>query len=311
MLSKGRVGQAHDSVVLFLTHVFEDEVSAAYRRLDQQCRRRWDVRILFDKKGTYPDTDPAGVGGAVGYDFTGTETTSTRHFHDPKIVSPVAGNMDVPVLDFYRAFPGYAHYWVVEFDVRFTGRWSYLFNCFRRSKADLLATTMFDYEDYPGWHWWYTLTPPTGEKVDVRDLVRAFLPIYRASNRALEHLGSAYSRGWQGHYEATVATILRRNGMMLEDIGGNGRFIDPRNRSRFYTNDPKTVTLSPGTLVWRPIRQSPGRRKRTLWHPVKSGVVQQIGYETPGPEARVESRDSRPDHRADGRTSGLEAGAGR
>jgi hypothetical protein len=67
-----------------------------------------------------------------------------------------------------------------------------------------------------------------------------------------------------------MPTLLSRAGFELEDIGGNGSFTKPGNINRFYQNTPISDSYAPGTFVFRPVRNAPGSKSNTLWHPVKS-----------------------------------------
>ena len=100
-------------------------------------------------------------------------------------------------------------------------------------------------------------------------MVRGFYPLFRLSNRFLRVLDQEYQRGWHGHYELTWGTIARRNGLAIEDIGGNGRYVKSHNCDMFYFNTFYTQSLSPGTFVFRPALTTVRKRENTLWHPVK------------------------------------------
>jgi hypothetical protein len=63
--------------------------------------------------------------------------------------------------------------------------------------------------------------------------------------------------------------VLARHGMEIEDIGGNGPYVKPENRNRFYFASKGTYTKSPGTFVFRPSFHQVMKRENTLWHPVK------------------------------------------
>ncbi len=184
------------------------------------------------------------------------------------------GHTDLPALHLYRERPGYGRYWLVEYDVRWSGRWADFFAAFEANDADLLATSIRSVARDPTWWIWDTLMPPEGGEVvpDHRpeDRMAAFMPLFRASRRAMETMDRAYREGWGGHIEATWPTILRGAGLVVEDIGGKGEFVAPANRGRFYEADPTTVDLSPGTFVFRPAKWPvPRLRRNRLWHPVK------------------------------------------
>jgi hypothetical protein len=170
---------------------------------------------------------------------------------------------------FWRQFPEYEHYWVIEHDVRYTGAWHELFDAFADSRADLLGTTLVRYADCPQWQWWRTLALADGDVPRERAL-RGFFPVYRISARALAGLHEAYVAGCRGHMETLMPTVISLQGLVLEDIGGSGPFVRSGNQERFYTNDPTSESLAPGSFVYRPILEAPGVVPGKLWHPVKT-----------------------------------------
>ena len=99
--------------------------------------------------------------------------------------------------------------------------------------------------------------------------MRALFPLYRVSNAALRALHEAYSQGWSGHYEVTIPTILKTQGFTLEDFGGNGSYVLPGNRDRFYRNSPGIAGLAPGTFTVAPNQISTDYPPNLLWHPIK------------------------------------------
>lgn len=185
------------------------------------------------------------------------------------------GDNDLPVLAFYREQPGYDFYWIVEYDVRYTGHWGTLLSELRSSDADYLGTTIQDYDENPRWVWWRTLVnAPTG----ALQRVRCFSPFCRLSNRGLSAIDQWYREGGAGHYEMTWTSICKTKGLRIEDIGGHGRYTPERWQGQHYSNTPLQPTLSPGTFVFRPdfrddlvamhgLKRGGGPK---LWHPVKS-----------------------------------------
>ena len=94
----------------------------------------------------------------------------------------------------------------------------------------------------PGWDHWPTLRCP--EAIPMEERVRGLFPIYRLSNNAIRAIDNAYRKGWAGHYEVTIPTILDQANMTLEDIGGNGSFVHEGNENQFYTNSPAISRIS-------------------------------------------------------------------
>lgn len=184
------------------------------------------------------------------------------------------GNNDLPVLDFFRLHPGHDHYWIVEYDVRWSGDWGELFAELAASPADLLAANIEPYANNPDWTWWATMGHQ-GRQLPESYRLKAFLPFCRLSRAALHAIDSGYGAGVVGHYEATWPSLCQMAQLRVEDIGGQGSFTPPARRGRFYTNTPAALDMSPGSFVFRPaitegdLRRMAIGRPPMLWHPVK------------------------------------------
>jgi hypothetical protein len=181
--------------------------------------------------------------------------------------SIVPGNCIFPILLFAREHPvGYI--WKVEYDTRFSGDWKFLFQQFVNNESDLLGTTIYRYDFRPEWNWWKSLKAPN-RSLDTKLLLRGFFPVFRLSQKAYRILNDAYEEGWSGHYEVSIPTILNYYGCSIEDIGGDGEFVKPGNRNRFYTNTPAAPGLAPGTFVCPPHDCNDSSVSNLLYHPIK------------------------------------------
>lgn len=54
----------------------------------------------------------------------------------------LGGHCDVVAMHFFNAHPEFDRYWVVEYDVRFTGNWRGFFDAFEDSDSDFLSATL-------------------------------------------------------------------------------------------------------------------------------------------------------------------------
>jgi hypothetical protein len=254
---------AEREAVLVLTHFLDDRIVAMARRLRAEAGR--DVFVLFNKSD---DNNPGFVPPPDVAVFSFVEDDLTALGYPGKGLHIRDVDIELFSFPFHRSHPQYDRLWVVEYDVDFTGRWATVFDAFADSPADLLATSVHRFDGNPGWDNWKSVRTPSG-RPNADGLVRAFLPFMRLSRAAYAVLDGAYRAGWSGHYECTVPTILAEAGLVIEDIGGDGAFVAPGNRNRFYTSTPGCNDLSPGSFVFRPIRTQAGERPDTLWHPVK------------------------------------------
>ncbi|MBI4731211.1 MAG: hypothetical protein HY781_03625 [Chloroflexi bacterium] len=181
----------------------------------------------------------------------------------------VPGSSHFPLLQFYKTNPEYTDYWLVEYDVRFSGNWRLFFSELANIKADLIAAHIFHNKDEPDWPFW-ELTHPI-HSIPLENRLRCFHPIYRISNAALSFIFSAQQDGWRGHSEVLLPTLLYQQGFSIADIGGTGEFVAPGLHNRFYTSSPpnRKGRLDSGTLRHRPVYTKPGRERNKLYHPVK------------------------------------------
>lgn len=258
-------------MILILNHVDSVHLTRLYAEIAESCGREYDVCLLSDRTHrSFAGPQPPRrefrftIHDLIGLDFPGKQDI-VMHQGGDRVVK--LGNAELPVLLFFRERPSYRFYWLVEYDVRYSGSWCDFVSAFKRSDADLLGTSMTRFAECPQWSHWRTLVPAS--TTDAAGLIRGFFPVFRASNTALRCLTERYRAGSSGHMEALVPTTLYDAGLRLEDIGGDGEFVDPRNVNRFYRNCRGTNDLSPGTFVYRPVLPGVGREPDKLWHPVK------------------------------------------
>ena len=239
---------------------------SALDELRRQCEDHFILVPLFDQtRSTYPIDHIAGALGVTCQEVTRLLPYERKHSQHPGTFW--SRNIDLPLMWYFHQNPGHDYYWVMEYDVRFTGQWMDLFRHFAASRSDLLATTLFDYAFRPGWDNWKTLKSP--RRIPEAGLVRALFPLYRLANAALKALHEAYCDGWSGHYEVTIPTILKSQGFTLEDFGGNGSYVAAGNHDRFYRNSPGIAGLAPGTFTVAPNQISSDYPPNLLWHPIK------------------------------------------
>jgi hypothetical protein len=252
--------------IVFLSHHTAVGAMQALGRLRQQCGSTVAIVPLFDQTHkTFPTDDVPDARRITCAEVTAHLPYFEKHKQHPGTFWP--RNIDLPLMWFFRLQPQYDYYWLMEYDVRLTGSWVEFFRHFATSNSDLLATTIFDYDIRPKWRYWETLKSP--QPIPHKDRVRALFPLYRVSGRALRALHLAYCDGWSGHYEVTIPTLLKTQGFPLEDIGGDGAYVAPNNRNRFYRNNPGIAGLAPGTLTVAANQISDSYPQNMLWHPIK------------------------------------------
>ena len=254
-----------DTIILFMAHYLSPGILTEFRSLHDSCSPEFSVVMLYDN--SRKDFEPSLFTGESQY-FLYDLNTLAASFPTMIGKNMIPGNGVYPVLQYAESRRTFSFLWRVEYDVRFSGDWKILFRHFVDNDSDLLGTTFYRYEFRPGWNWWKSVKSPDRE-LKKEELLRGFLPIFRLSHSSCNILTSAYRKGWTGHLEASVPTILQCNDCTIEDVGGDGEFVRPENRNRFYTNTPSAPGLAPGTFVCPPHPCQYSNVPNMLYHPVK------------------------------------------
>jgi hypothetical protein len=189
---------------------------------------------------------------------------------------------------FFMAFPHYAQYWAIEYDVRYTGHWGKLFATLNDPDVAFYGIGLERQARRPEWSHWPNFS--TGaDHVAPENVVKSFLPLHRLSAPGIAAIQAALNNGWRGHYEALWPSAIAHAGLRLEEIGGKGEFTPKPRRGLHYTRTDADPNGSPGSFVYRPTFEEHQIRRwpRRLWHPVKRADMQQPRMpETPMPAPR-------------------------
>lgn len=246
--------------VLFLTHKVNKWVKDAFTHLKKTAGDR-RVIMLYNGKNHNGLINP-------NVTFSDDEIWSLNY---PKIGNKlVPGHVHFPVFKYFKEHKPSNYYWVVEYDVRFTGQWSYLFDYFKNSGSALLSSLLRRYREHPEWRWWPLNHPE--KSIEKGKRIASFSPIYRISREAAIFLDEKYRSGWKGHFEVSCPTLLYNNGFEIQDFGGEGEFVK-KSPNKFYTNKNYFNHLfTTGTFRYRPNRNKAGYQKNKLYHPVKPGA---------------------------------------
>jgi hypothetical protein len=255
------------AALLFVCHLADAAFVAMFRRLEKAFRPFGDAYFLYD---TNDEPLPSTLQDIPvhGFSLRTLQSLSYAWLHD----GLMPGHLHFPVLEFFRAHGAYDHYWVIEYDVRFTGPWRVLFRWAQGVDGDLLATHIATHPEQPQWDWWSTLAHPRATVAD-DNRTRFFGPLYRLSRQAMAHLDEALGSGWQGHQEVVIPTLLREAGMSLVDMTRESRFPAPTWRN-WYTRDRDDPHggLKDSSMQFARLLRYPGPRPLTLYHPVKKAL---------------------------------------
>lgn len=260
--------------MVILTHFYNRWLAEKLMRLAEEAPAD---HVLFLASSEGHDSLPAAIAGITGV-FAVTDAALHAMPYPERCIqrqTTPAEAADLLQLLFWQTHPEFEHYWFIEYDVEYCGDWGVLFNHFRASEADLLATKIVPLKQTPRKA--HVLEPslrlPPALIGRSADTILAFFPICRLSSAAFRCIDTRYREGTAGHFEMTLATCCFLDGLAIEDIGGNGPFVRPHNRNRFYFCTPGSFSHSPGNFVFRPVMRHTLNRRNTLWHPIKPDGV--------------------------------------
>jgi hypothetical protein len=179
---------------------------------------------------------------------------------------------DLVPLYIFRTWPDYTHYWLIEYDVRYTGHWGHFFDEMDTSDADLMCPRFGRYVAGNTWQLWDTLF--TGSVAFEKERrVSGFLPLARASQRMLAGVDRLCCEGWGGHPEVLWPCAAIHNAFELAQIGGRGQFTPHRWRDRFSGKVSAAGFPNRASFVDNPpLRDTmhlAAFGENMLWHPVK------------------------------------------
>jgi Protein of unknown function (DUF3405). len=253
-----------NQVFLFLSHSVSAQVVREYGNIRRAIAGIGNSFFLYHNRC---NEAPSGLPWRESYLFS-YESLSNLNY--PMIgPSLVPGHAGFPLLQFFRDNPDFDYYWLIEYDVRFSGDWRFFFDSFKDTKQDFLTCHIRRHADEPDFPFWRLDHPR--KAIPLSERLRSFSPIYRLSNASLSFLHHSLSDGWCGHFEVLMPTLLHHNGFTITDIGGKGRFTPPGMDDDFYTESESNSVgfLEHGTMRYRPSFWRVGQEKNKLYHPIK------------------------------------------
>ena len=254
--------------ILFISHLVGEAIIARYHQIENGINKDKQCLFWVFDKGNGIDDSCFQKEGINVYRFDVDSLNELRYY---PFYDRLYGNEHLIIERFYLDNPSYNYYWVIEYDVIFTGNWSVLFSNFSNSTSDFLSCHIEKYNSKSNydWVWWNCigLCQEQAQRIDC--LLKSFNPVCRFSNRALAFLDEAFKQKNSGHYEVLPVTLLYNNGYVIEDIGGNGEFV--KNKTEFFY----TVSAGINSGSMRPYPNysreeiEKFKLKNKLLHPVK------------------------------------------
>jgi hypothetical protein len=239
---------------LILTQEVSNHVVKLYNKIKQSVSPNSDVFLLYHTKENNSPKVNEGI-------KVSTFTSNVLHELGYRSIRTklVPGSNHFPVLQFFINHPEYDQYWCIEDDVIFNGKWKDFFDKIPQ-EYDFVTSHIRRYEDMKDWFWWDSYRVP-GEDFNT-DMISSFNPVYRISNRALAYIDDRLKKGYRGHHEVLMPTLLYKAGFKLADLGSVENHLTPH----LSFNTLKTMR-------WKPVFLRPGNKKNTIYHPVKADIT--------------------------------------
>ncbi len=252
--------------VLILTRVLDQRSEALFNAIRTDCGESYSCGFLIDSNHTQTDLISKYRQDSFLFSSSKYNPEGFGTIGQPM----VPGHTHFPLLSYCQQNPDYERYWLIEDDVRFTGRWNVVFDFFKSQPHDFVTSHIRSRSEEPNWCWWGSLR--TAEIQDDSSMVRSFNVAYRLSRTAVETLSSAHRSGWVGHQEVLIPTLFRKRGLTMLDYTGLGEYGREMGNTKFCTteeNMPDGNLAVFGTVRFVPCHRIMLRRNM-LYHPVKA-----------------------------------------
>lgn len=268
---------ARDCAV-FVTHVWTPEVAQHYARLKREAGAVLDVFLVYQ-----PGGENAGAPEGMQADLVVRMADSVRHFplrYEEFLQRPNPwGYIDLvwitafldPRLEVYDRF------WLVEYDVDFSGDWATFFKAAAGYEGDLLTARIRPLSADPTFYFAPIYQQP---ETAPEDPLIVLMPISRLSRRLVEHYCRILLQpGWHGHFEMLLPSMARADGFSVAEIGGHDALTPPERRGLHYDGTFADISSMGTTHAYRPPRgyryfvTSPRkfRQPNRIYHPIKVG----------------------------------------
>lgn len=263
---------------MFVAHVWTPEVAEHYARLKREAGTVLDVFFAYQQAA---DEVPDGIQP----DFVIRMADSAERFplrYEEFLGRPNPwGYVDLVWMTAFLdpKLAGYDRFWLVEYDVDFSGNWADFFRPAESYEGDLLTTRIHPLSAEPTFFFAPIYQQPARA---IEDPLIVFMPISRLSRRLLEHYRETLLQpGWHGHFEMLLPSMARADGFSIAEIGGNDTHTPPERWGLHYDGTHFDMHTIGTTHAYRPPRgfryfvKAPHqfRQKNRVYHPIKVGLT--------------------------------------
>ncbi len=272
-------GRARRDCAVFMTHVWGPEIASHYARLKREASPVLDVFLAYQQGDDETDL-PHGMLPDIVVRMADSAAHFPLRYQEYLQRSAPWGYVDLAWMTAFLAprLGGYDRFWLVEYDVDYSGDWATFFGAIATYEGDLLTTRLRPLSSDPTFYY-ARIYEQTQAAPD--DPLIAFMPISRLSRRLIENYRQCLQQpGWRGHFEMVLPSIARANGLSVAEIGGNDALTPPERRGLHYDGSFADLQAVNTTHAFRPPRafryfvQSPRRFRRPdhIYHPIKVGA---------------------------------------
>lgn len=264
---------------VFLTHIWSPSISTHFARLKREAGSVLDVFLAYQQRD-----EAAEVPSGMRPDLVVRMADSAAHFplrYQEYLQRPNPwGYVDLGWITAFLdpSLAAYDRFWLVEYDVDFSGDWANFFGAAAAYEGDLLTSRIRPLSADPAFYFAPIYRQPGTAPADP---LIAFMPISRLSRRLIEHYRkSLLQPGWHGHFEMVLPSLARADGYSLAEIGGYDAFTPPERRGLHYDGTYQDLHGTRTTHAYRPPRafsyfaKSPGKfgQRDRIYHPIKTGL---------------------------------------
>lgn len=262
---------------VFVTHKWSPRIAAHYARLKREAGTQLDVFLAYQPQGA--EVLPADLDA----DLVVHIPASAEHFplryqeYESRGHETPWGYVDLVWMTAFLdpRLTGYDRFWLVEYDVDFSGDWGRFFSAARHYAGDLLTARLRPLSVNPRFYYANRYRQPETAPLDP---LIAFMPISRLSRRLVEHYRDTLRLpGWAGHFEMVLPSIAAAGGLGVAEIGGDDLFTPPERRGLHYGGTHRELDFGSSTHGYRPARgyryfgEAPRRFRQPdcIYHPIK------------------------------------------
>lgn len=261
-------GHSNSNAILYFCHIVNSFTISIYKKLAHEIGSDYTLFWVFQEDNTYRETTLLLEKGINVFSFRLSDLNSLGY----KQIQDLYGNDHYMYCYFFMENPQFKFYWIIEYDVLYSGNWENLFGYFKNDDADFISSHIerrnINNEE---WCWWNSMHSNSMHPTHTNTQIKSFNPICRLSNSAMFFLDRLLTNKENyGFCEVFIATAMHWRQLKIEDFGGIGEFVTTVNKNKFYVQG---VGVNNGTIRWRPVFsheeiQALGITNK-LFHPVK------------------------------------------